>query len=127
VVVNLFSLLINGYLCLEMNLSAIRKNLKLFFSVFTLLFAVAYFSSFFNYYTPRYAKTSHTSIEEFVTQAGTSVVSVSQHLYKITGLDHFVFDITLSSSSIEIASSKAFFVSLFERNVFYVLTTINAP
>ncbi|HEY5825732.1 MAG TPA: hypothetical protein VIT44_15265, partial [Cyclobacteriaceae bacterium] len=78
-----------------MNLSAIRKNLKLFFSVFTLLFAVAYFSSSFNYYAPRYTKAStHSSIEEFVTQAGASVVSVSQHLYKITGLDYFVFDIT---------------------------------
>lgn len=105
----------------------IRKNLKLFFSVFTLLFAVAYFSSSFNYYAPRYAKSNHASIEEIVTQAGTSVVSVNQHLYKITGVDHFVFDITLKASSIEITSLNAFFISVFERNVFYVLTTINAP
>jgi hypothetical protein len=110
-----------------MPLSAIRKNLKLFFSVITLLFAVVWFPTFFNYYTPHYGKPSHTSIKEFVTQAGVSVVSVNQHLCQITGLDHFVFDITLSAPSIEIASSKAFFISLFERNVFYVLTTINAP
>lgn len=110
-----------------MYLSAIRKNLKLFFSVFTLLFALAYFSSSFSYYTPRYAKAGPTSIEEFVTQAGASVISVGQHLSKITGLDLYIFDITPGASSIEIFSAKAFFVSLFERNVFYVLTTINAP
>src|SRR4051812_16912371 len=104
-----------------MYLSAIRKNLKLFLGVFALLFAVTCFSTFFNYYTPHYGKSSHTSIKEFVTQAGVSVVSVSQHLYQITGLDHFTFDITLSAPSIEIASSKAFFISIFERNVFYVL------
>src|SRR6478609_10374336 len=110
-----------------MFLSGIRKNLKLFFSVFTLLFAVAYFSSSFSYYTPHYAKANRTSaIEQFVMQAGTSVVSIGQHLYKITGLDLFVFDITLGTSSIEIVSSKALFISLFERNIFYVLTTINA-
>jgi len=111
-----------------MYLSGVRKNLKLFFSVVTLLFAFGYFSSSFNYYSPHYTKASGTSaIEQLIMQAGISVVSPGQHLYKITGLDLFVFDITLGTSSIEIVSSKAFFISLFERNIFYALTTINAP
>lgn len=110
-----------------MSLSAIRKNLTLFFSVSALLFAVAYFSSSFNYYSPRYHKANQTSsIEEFVTQSPASLVSAGS-LYQITGIAHFVFDISLGISSIEIAKSKGFFISLFERNVFYVFITIHAP
>jgi hypothetical protein len=111
-----------------MNVSTIQKNVRLFFSVFTLLFTIAYFPSPFNYYTPRYAKANaHSSLEECVTQSGASIISTGQQLNKITALDHPDFDIALSDSSINIVQSKALFISLFERNVFYVFTTIHAP
>ena len=111
-----------------MSIAQIRKRIKLFFSVFTLLFALAYLSpSFTGYYTPQ-LKTAHAaSVDAFVVQSGTALVSAHQQFCKITGLDYFIANITLNASSIEVATSKALFISLFDRNVFYVFTTINAP
>jgi hypothetical protein len=105
-----------------------RHTAKLIFRFFTAAFVVICFSSGFAYSNTHYNKLNYkTSLKELIQQSTTGTTSNTNQLSKFTPLVQCNYDVTLDVPEAELAKAKAFFISRYERNLFYVHITIHAP
>jgi len=109
-----------------MKMNEIRKTMKAALYVFAILFIGTYSFASFHSSGSYYKAPLKTSLQEIVTPAATAVSS-NQQAVKITGIDYFLFDASFDLPTIIVGTSKAFFISLYQRNAFYTFVSIHAP
>jgi len=114
------------YVSCVMLLTSARRNTKLFSRLLTIAFAVVCISSAFADNNHVYSKVNYkASLEEQIQQPGSSTTTTN--LSKFTPLAYANVNVTFDLPQAELAKAKAFFISRYERNLFYVHTTIHAP
>lgn len=111
-----------------------RKNAKKLTGLFLTTIFVAFLSGFGPVPAAASSNTGKTTLSASSDVMLEPVCRVSHDLSSDAGfcLKHFAADVNLSASfpdipSARILTAKAFFLSRFERNVFYVFISIHAP
>jgi hypothetical protein len=111
-------------------LNKIRKGGAIFFEIISILL-IAFYSS--PQILASYQSNKHQSFFQYDSENPIVFYKASENLTythplpKVQMTGHSIWDVVFDTPSLEIATSEALFVATSLRNVFYVLTSINAP
>jgi hypothetical protein len=111
-----------------MNPHLATRKVRFSFNLFAVAFTIGYFISTINYSSADLSKgTIKACIHEVGQSSYSGLESSKNNFSKITSQSVCLINFNSDFIKANLSNYRNFLISLFERNVFYVYTTIHAP